>query len=70
MVGADKRIRKLLKVQRDCECSRLEGQVMAAAYELVTPLRRRALITGASGTPTRSRKATAQPQPRTGGSHA
>jgi hypothetical protein len=70
MASAKNRTRKLLKIERCCEHSRLEGQVIAAVYELVTPLIRRALPSP-SGRPAQTRtRGTDQPQPRTGGNHA
>jgi hypothetical protein len=40
MASPTRRARKALKVERSCEASRLEEEVIAAAYELVTPIRR------------------------------
>ena len=71
MAPAESKTRKLLKVERGCERSRLEGQVIAAAYELVTPLLRRTLATSAAGQPTGAgTAASAAVPPRTGGSYA
>ena len=70
MPRAENRTRKLLKVERACERSRLEGQPLAAAYDLAAPLPRRSLSTSPAGQPTNSRTAAgAAAPPRTGGSH-
>jgi hypothetical protein len=71
MPRAENRTRKLLKIERACERSRLEGQLLAAAYDLVAPLLRRSLSTSPAGQPTGSPTAAAPAAPpRTGGSHA
>jgi len=41
MAGPTRRARNALKLERSCEASRLEEEVIAAAYELVTSIRRR-----------------------------
>jgi hypothetical protein len=70
MASAKNRTRKTLKIERCCELSRLEGQVIAAVYELVTPPIRRALPSP-STQPAQPRSPVAdQPQQRTGGNHA
>jgi hypothetical protein len=71
MPRAENKTRKLLKVERGCERSRLEGQLLAAAYDLATPLLRRALPGSAADQPIRPRTAIGAAAPaRTGGSHA
>jgi hypothetical protein len=70
MAGAKKRTRKLLEIERCWEHSRLQGQLIAAVYELVTPLIRRPLSSPATR-PARTRSGGAgQSQPRTEGNHA
>ena len=70
MASAKNRTRKLLNIERCCEHSRLQGQLIAAAYELVTPLIRRRLP-APTARPAQTRiRDTDQPQPRTGGNHA
>jgi hypothetical protein len=70
MPAANNRTRKLLNIQRCSEQSRLEGQVIAAVYELLTPLIRRALPSPSAGVAQPRTSATDQPQPRTGENHA
>lgn len=48
MAGSKNKTKHLLKIERDCERSRLEGQLLASAYELLTPTLRRALPTASS----------------------
>ena len=40
MEDTKRKLNRVLKVERDFECSRIEGQVMAAAYEHVLPILR------------------------------
>ncbi len=47
MEGVEHRARKHLQVERGWESSRLAGQVIAAAYELVAPPIRRTLSSSA-----------------------
>ena len=41
--------KKTLTVRRGCKRSRLEGQLLAAAYELLTPISKRPLSASQSG---------------------
>ncbi len=41
MTSLARRARNALKLERSCEVSRLEEEIIAAAYELATPLLRR-----------------------------
>jgi len=49
MTSPTRRGRAVLKLERSCERSRLEEQVLAAAYELAIPLLRRPIPDTASG---------------------
>jgi hypothetical protein len=65
MAGPTQRATKVLQQERDCERTRLEGQILAAVYALVTPIRRRPLPD------TAERRSTAtRPQRQAGGSEA
>ena len=71
MASVENRKKRLLKVARDGERSRREGQLLAAAYEQVTPLVRRTLAAAPADRFTRPRtRGAEQPQPRTGGNCA
>jgi hypothetical protein len=65
MERAENRARKHLQVERESESSRLEGQVIAAAYELVTPLICRTLSPAAADrvNPRQTRGAERQQRP-------
>ena len=43
MASPTRRASNALKLERSCEASRLEAQVLAAVYELATPLLRHAI---------------------------
>ena len=49
MTSPTRRGHSIPKLERTCELSRLEEQVLAAAYELATPLLRRPIPDTASG---------------------
>lgn len=70
MASANKRTRKLLKIERCSEHSRLQGQLIAAVYELVTPLIRRTLSSPATRPARTGSSGADQSQPRIGGNHA
>jgi hypothetical protein len=70
MASAKNRTRKLLKIERCCEHSRLQGQLIAAAYELITPVIRRVLPSAISRPAQTPIHGEAQPQLRTGGNQA
>jgi len=61
-------IHNTLKLERICERSRLEPQVIAAAYELVSPVARRALPAPDTEPPLAHTQTTKHHQ--AGGSHA
>ena len=44
MTGSTVQANKILKLLRDCECSRLQRATLEMAYELVTPTLRRQLV--------------------------
>ena len=68
MASPTRRGHNALKLERTCERSRLEEQVLAAAYELATPLLRRPIPDTASGRrPSRQRTG---PRRQAGGSKA
>jgi len=68
MASPTRRGHTALKLERTCERSRLEEQVLAAAYELATPLLRRPIPDTASG-PRPPRKRTG-PRRQAGGNKA
>jgi hypothetical protein len=60
--------KKTLTVRRDCKRSRLEAQLLAAAYELLTPISKRPLPTSQSGCQTNDGRAQSPgPRPRRAG---
>ena len=71
MPRAENETRKLLKVERGWERSRLEEQLLAVAYDLVTPLVRRVLPLPSGDQSPRPRTSdSAITSPRRGGTHA
>jgi hypothetical protein len=71
MDRAENRTRARLKVDRGCERSRLERQLLAAAYDLVTPLLRRPLAPSTASRPAGPHTSVGDSaRPRAGGSHA
>jgi hypothetical protein len=70
MASPTRRRRNTLKLERDCERSRLEEQVLAAAYELATPLLRRSLPDTVSGRRLAPAPHADLPQRQAGGSKA
>ena len=72
MASLTRRASNALKLERSCEVSRLEEQVLAAVYELVTPLLRHPIPNTATDRPPASRHAPQAGRPRrqAGGSQA
>ena len=70
MASPTRRERSALKLERACERSRLEEQVLAAAYELATPLLRRPILDTASGRRPTPNSQADRPQRQAGGSKA
>jgi hypothetical protein len=72
MAGLKHRTNRLLKIERSCERSRLESQLLATAYELLTPILRRALPRppGAHHPDGSDASTEELPQARTGGNKA
>jgi hypothetical protein len=68
MASPNRRGRSALKLERACERSRLEEQVLAAAYELATPFLRRAIPDTASGRRPAPAAQADRPQRQAGGS--
>jgi len=66
------RTRKVLKLHRSAERSRLDKQLIAAAYELVIPVVRRSLGKAGPGYPSASPSTAAmdRPQRQVGGTQA
>jgi hypothetical protein len=72
MAGLKNRTKRLLQIERSCERSRLESQLLATAYALLTPSLRRALPRPPSERHPQGSNASTDdlPQPRAGGSRA
>jgi hypothetical protein len=70
MASPTRRGHSALKLERICERSRLEEQVLAAAYELATPLLRRPIPDTASGRRPAPAPQADRPQRQAGGSQA
>ncbi len=65
-----RRRRNALKLERTCERSHLEAQVLAVAYELATPLLRLPLPHPTAGRPPAPVPQAGPPQRQAGGSKA
>jgi hypothetical protein len=72
MASLTRRASHALKLDRSCEVSRLEEQVLATVYELVTPLLRHPIPNTGTDRQPASRHAppAGRPQRQAGGSHA
>src|SRR3954470_20584592 len=72
MASPRRRATNALKLERNCEVSRLQEQVLAAVYELATPLLRRPIPKTAPGRQPAARHAPPahRPQRQAGGSQA